>query len=202
MFLVLTSPSTSNTVYTDESGVPQYQVDTRTTRASRTSSIRRLVPASRPRSDFDFFAIDVDLRAPQHRSTDIATIRWNIVQSSVIDFAGRERKTKSWLKREDVAYGFSPRVMTAQDGREYRWMQDRDTSELQLRTNDLDEILVARFHTQKHFPTFSPTRPLAALEVLPQFEQMADEILVTFVYIDNRGGKSPSRSPSRRGSGF
>ncbi|KAF7314977.1 hypothetical protein MIND_00011800 [Mycena indigotica] len=201
MFLVLTTPSTSNTTYTNEFGVPQYQVDTRSTRANRTSFIRRVSQrqsTASPHSDLDVFAINTPQRSA---AIDVATIRWNIVKSTVIDFGGKERQTKHWLKREDVSYGFSPRVMTARDGREYRWTQNPETSELQFRTNNTQDVLVARFHAEKELPAFSPTRPLPALEVLPEFEHLAEEILVTFVYVDNRNSrKSPSRSPSRKGS--
>nr|GAT43751.1 predicted protein [Mycena chlorophos] len=194
MFLVLTTPSTSNTTYTDEFGVPQYQVDTRSTRTSRTSAIQRVL--RREATAFDLFATNV----PRASTQDVATIRWNLVQSTVVAFADDklERKTKTWLRHEDVQYGFSPRVLSARDGNEYRWLQDRETGQLQLRTNDAEETLLARFHQKHAFPEFSPNRPLAALEVLPEFERMADEILVTFVYVDNRGRKS--RSPSRSNS--
>ena len=98
---------------------------------------------------------------------------------------------------------------------EYRWLQEHEPEsgelQLQLRMNDAEEMLVARFHHKHTFPAFSPNRPLAALEVLDGFEKMVDEILVssllffsfvfwldagavqvTFIYVDNRGGRKGS----------
>ncbi|KAF7323402.1 hypothetical protein HMN09_00121100 [Mycena chlorophos] len=196
MFLVLTTPSTSNTTYTDEFGIPQYQVDTRATRTSRATSIQRVL--RREATAFDVFALNV----PRASTQEVATIRWNLVHSTVVTFANDnvDHKTKTWLRHEDVQHGLSLHILTARDGNEYRWSQDRETGQLQLRTTDAEEALVACFHKKHVFPEFLPNRPLAALEVLDGFEKMVDEILVTFIYVDNRRHKSHSRSPTRSNS--
>ncbi|KAF7298340.1 hypothetical protein MKEN_01358600 [Mycena kentingensis (nom. inval.)] len=203
MFLVQSTPSTSNTTYTDEAGVPRYSVNTSPYAygTPTTTGIHRITqpdPSASPRSALDLFAVDadLDLEPASPPSAELARIRWNILQSSIIDFAGRERKARSWLRRANSLRANTKVVFTAQDGREYRWTR-RDAAEMELRTNDASDALVARFRTKTHVPTVSPTRPLAALEILPQFEDMADEILVTFVYCENRRRRS---SPTRRDS--
>ncbi|KAJ7725286.1 hypothetical protein DFH07DRAFT_970900 [Mycena maculata] len=192
MHLFLNTDSPWNTFYTDESGALQYKTNTPLKLHDRTTTISRVVEGI-PRADGREAEAEVEDGA---RFASLAQINWRQIESSVIHFQGRELATQEFFRTEGSLGWFGrPRAFTALDGKQYKWILGAFTSEASLKLNDGSETMVAQYHHKKFvYGMFSkPQKP--SLEIAPPFEHMADEILVTFVYIEQlRKSKDGSQS--------
>ncbi|KAJ7041960.1 hypothetical protein C8F04DRAFT_1176617 [Mycena alexandri] len=194
MQLFLTTSSPSNTVYADASGSSQYKVTTPFGVRNRgTTTISRVVQRDIPRrwSSSSNGAIatsdghGAELGDRGDRFALLARIDWRLSDSSVIHFRGRELATREFFRKEGWGSYGRHRVFTARDGREFKWILGAYTSKasyLQLQLSDSAETPVAIYRPKK-LGLFSKPRK-ASIEIFPPFEDMLDEIMVTFAYIE------------------
>ncbi|KAJ7765709.1 hypothetical protein B0H16DRAFT_1413193 [Mycena metata] len=180
--LFLSTGDPSNAVYADASGSSQYKVSTPFGVHHRTTSISRVVERDIPRrwsssSNGTIATSDAD---GGDRFALLARIDWKLLESSVIHFRGRELATGEFFRKEGLGLYGRHRVFTARDGREFKWILGAYTSELKL--NGSGEIRAA-IYRHKTLGLFSRPRK-ASIEIFPPFEDMLDEIMVTFVYIE------------------
>ncbi|KAF7353874.1 hypothetical protein MVEN_01073300 [Mycena venus] len=195
MQLVLTTASPTNAVYTDASGAPQYKVNTPLKAHNRTTTISRVVERGIPRRNSGSSAGGSESEAEgSARFANLASIDWRVFESSVIRFRGQELAVHDFFRKVGWGWYGRHRVFTAPDGREFKWILGAYTSQLKL--NDAAETPVACYRPKK-LDLFSKPRK-ASLEVLPPFEGMLDEIIVTFVYIEHLRKKKEraARSPT------
>ncbi|KAJ7490970.1 hypothetical protein FB451DRAFT_628578 [Mycena latifolia] len=178
MHLFLTTATPTNAIYTDENGTPQYKVHTPFTPRDRTSVISRVVDGIPRRSEAGD-GPDAEVEGGE-RFANLAHIDWRLVESSVIRFRGRELVTRDFFRKEGMGWFGPHRVFTALDGKEYKWIIGADTTKLTL--HDDAETQVARYHSKKRGLLSKPQK--ASLEVFSPFEDMVDEIVVTFVYME------------------
>ncbi|KAJ7932733.1 hypothetical protein B0H13DRAFT_2650715 [Mycena leptocephala] len=196
MQLFLTTGTPSNAVYTDASGAPQYKVNTPFKVHHRTTSISRVVEHEIPRrhSGSSSGGNESPLEEGVRRFANLATIDWRVFDSSVIHFRGQELAVRDFFRKEGWGWYGRHRVFTALDGREFKWILGAYTPQLKL--NDAAETPVA-FYRPKKLGVFSKPRK-ASIEVFPPFEDMLDEIMVTFVYIERlrKNKERAARSPT------
>ncbi|KAJ6501307.1 hypothetical protein DFH09DRAFT_1203046 [Mycena vulgaris] len=193
MHLFLTTATPTNAVYTNESGTPQYKVHTPFKLPPRTTSISRVVDGI-PRHSGSAH-IHEDREEDGERFASLAHIDWHLVESSVIRFRGHELSAQDFFRKEGLGwFGLgSHRVFTGVDGREYKWSIGAHTTKLAM--NGDTDTPVAHYHPKKLGLLSKPQK--ASLEVFPPFEDMVDEIVVTFVYIERlreeaAGGRFPN----------
>ncbi|KAF7298339.1 hypothetical protein MKEN_01358500 [Mycena kentingensis (nom. inval.)] len=204
MRLTLTTSSPSDAVYTSEDGVPQYKVASvpllKKMREGRSIKVSKVVDADIPRAPSRGSATSSQPEGggsaeAAARYARLATIDLHVVDPSVIRFAGREREVlmRDFFRKEGWGWYGRHRVFTAQDGKEYKWILGAYTCYLQV--NDASEKPVARFRPAK-FGIFSKKRP-ASLEIYEGFEELLDEIMVTFVFIEHirKTKERAARSP-------
>ncbi|KAJ7119088.1 hypothetical protein C8R44DRAFT_789990 [Mycena epipterygia] len=194
MQLVLTTASPSNAVYTDGSG-PQYKVTTPLKLHDRTTAISRVIEHGIPRRRSQSRSEHEDeAEVEGERFASLAQIDWRVVGSSVIRFRDRELLTREFFRKKGWGWYGRHRVFTAADGREFKWILGAYTSQLKL--NNAAETPVAHYRPKKLGLLSKPRK--ASLEVLPDFEYMMDEILVTFVYIEHlrKTKERAARSPT------
>ncbi|KAJ7142142.1 hypothetical protein C8R43DRAFT_582603 [Mycena crocata] len=189
MRLVLTTGSPANAIYTDATGAPRYKVNTPFKLSHRTTAISRAIEGEIPRRNS--WSDNVD---EEQRFASLAHINWRVFESSVIRFRGSELATRDLFRKDGWGCYGRHRIFTALDGREYKWILGAYTS--QLKVNDDTETVVARYRPKK-LGLFSKPRK-ASLEILPPFEHLMDEILVTFVYIERvrKQKERAARSPT------
>ncbi|KAJ7684350.1 hypothetical protein DFH06DRAFT_4880 [Mycena polygramma] len=198
MHLFLTTASPSNALYTDAAGAPQYKVNTPLKLNHRATTISRVVERDIPRRQSTSSSRSGPSNEPEviadARFANLANIDWRVVESSVIYFRGQELAVHDFFRKQGWGWYGRHRVFMAQDGREFKWILGAYTSQLQL--NDATETLVARYRPKKH-GVFSKPRK-ASLEICPPFENMVDEIMVTFVYIEHlrKTKERAARSPT------
>ncbi|KAJ6567120.1 hypothetical protein B0H19DRAFT_1139526 [Mycena capillaripes] len=197
MQLFLTTATPSNAVYVDGSGSPQYKVTTPFKVHDRTTAISRIVEREIPRrqSTGSSSGAHEDRVVDENtRFANLANIDWRLFDSSVIHFRGQELAVREFFRKEGWGWYGRHRVFTAQDGREFKWVLGAYTSQLKL--NDTAETLVACYRPKK-LGIFSKPRK-ASIEIFPPFEDMLDEIMVTFVYIERlrKTKERAARSPT------
>ncbi|KAJ7041961.1 hypothetical protein C8F04DRAFT_946387 [Mycena alexandri] len=205
MQLFLTASSPSNTVYADASGSSQYKVSTPFGVRHRTTTISRVVQRDIPRrwsssSNNGTIATSdghgAELGDRGDRFALLARIDWRLFDSSVIHFRGRELATREFFRKEGLGCYGRHRVFTARDGREFKWILGAYTSKASLQLNDSAETPVAIYRPKK-LGLFSKPRK-ASIEIFPPFEDMLDEIMVTFAYIERlrKTKERTARSPT------
>ncbi|KAF7291883.1 hypothetical protein MIND_01213600 [Mycena indigotica] len=182
MFLKMTEISPINTVFYDgNTGRPLYKTST---------------PKLLGGTTHVSCAIESPLTSPEHGGAEttqfahLASIdfhEYHIKKPSVITFRGNERVVNEWLKKEGAGRGWwgPHRPFTAEDGKDYKWLLK--ANHVELRTNDVSEILVACFHPRKD-RLFKKGKEPAALEVKEGYEAILDEIVVTFVFLEQLRG--------------
>ncbi|KAJ7184582.1 hypothetical protein C8R46DRAFT_938532 [Mycena filopes] len=196
MRLFLSTASPSNAVYADAAGSPQYKVTSPfgVPVRHRTTTVSRVVEPGIPRRWSSSSAGTSAAHGSEggdggERFALLARIDWRLFDSSVINFRGRELPTRDFFRKDGWGWYGRHRVFTARDGREFKWILGAYTSQLKL--NDSSETLVAIFHP-KTLGLFSKTRQ-ASIEILAPFEDILDEIMVTFAYIEQlRKTKEPT----------
>ncbi|KAJ7119099.1 hypothetical protein C8R44DRAFT_790012 [Mycena epipterygia] len=182
MQLILTGTTyyPMNAVYADASGAPQYKVNTPLNLLNgRTTAISRVVDGIPRRQSQSGDEHETEGEEGE-RFASLAHIDWRVVESTVIRFRGRELLTRDFFRKTGWGLYGRHHVFTASDGKEYKWIISTYTTE--LKSNDAAETPVAHYRPKK-FGLLSKTRK-ASLEVLPEFEHLMDDILVTFVYIE------------------
>jgi len=180
MRLILTSDSPINTIYTEESGAAQYKVKTTFKVHNRPTVVSRVVEGI-PHGHSG--SADGDEREAEDgvRFANLANIDWRASDATVITFRGQEFVARDFFRKGKLGLNGHDRIFTALDGREFRWSRGSLASELIL--NDATEAVIASYRRKTLLDMFSkPSK--AAIEVLPAFEDMLDEIMVTFVYME------------------
>ncbi|KAE9393801.1 hypothetical protein BT96DRAFT_878908 [Gymnopus androsaceus JB14] len=111
----------------------------------------------------------------------IAQIDWRVFDAKIRfgtgHYSGREMLAKELLRMEQLGRHYA---FTGQDGKEYRWHLPLTCTK--LTSNDTLETPIATFHRGKLFSLKSR----AYLEIFPEGLHMMDEILVTFIYIEQQ----------------
>ncbi|KAJ7162391.1 hypothetical protein C8R46DRAFT_1283270 [Mycena filopes] len=155
MQLTLSTFKPINATYTDtESGVDRYKVHT------EISVIHGTTTTISRRIDGDIPRRDgEEPKTAGHgeRFGQLAHISWRVIGST------------PWVIRL---------VFTGQDGKEYKWTPQVVTTTLNC--NDGVATLVAVYHAKD----LLHAKERAWLEILPPFEHMADEIVVTLAYME------------------
>ncbi|KAK7040293.1 hypothetical protein VNI00_009761 [Paramarasmius palmivorus] len=127
----------------------------------------------------------------------LAQIDWKFFASSKFRFGnGSEIQTKEFFRKEGWGPYGRHRVFKAKDGKEYKWNLGLVRSELFMK--DAAKTPVAKFH-RKCIRMFGKSVP-AYLEIFPAGEHMADEIFVTFIYIEKLR-KEKERAARPKGGG-
>ncbi|THV01016.1 hypothetical protein K435DRAFT_656014 [Dendrothele bispora CBS 962.96] len=108
----------------------------------------------------------------------LAQIDWRVKKGNVFRFGdGKEVAATKFLRKDK----WRERVFTASDGAEYKWVLGLTTSELFINTSPATPI--AKFHGRKS-GILNPNRVRAHLEIYPAGQHIADEIFLTFVYVE------------------
>ncbi|KAJ7688353.1 hypothetical protein B0H17DRAFT_1068248 [Mycena rosella] len=181
MRLLVTTNKPINANYRDaESGVTQYKARTPIKVPELKTTISRLLDSDIPRRE----QADPDDDIHNDRFGMLAQVSWRMGGPSVIQFGGQEIDPATFFRRENQGWHGKPReyIFTAQDGKEYRWILRPYTT--RLKTNDESATLVAEYRANS-LGILSRARP-ASLTIFPPFEDMADEIMVTFIYIEKQ----------------
>ena len=98
MHLVLGNDSPWNTVYTDESGAPQYKTNTPLKLHDRTTAISKFVGPGIPRRE-DEHETGGEGEESGPRFASLAQINWRVVDPSVIHFRGQELATDTFFRK-------------------------------------------------------------------------------------------------------
>ncbi|KAJ6577669.1 hypothetical protein B0H19DRAFT_1252989 [Mycena capillaripes] len=188
MHLFLNSDFPYDTVYNDESGALLYKAKTPFKMHNRQTTISRVVDG---------------IPSAQEESahfTNHVTIDWRVLESNVhIHFGGQELAARDFFRKEGSGwYGrfvhfflwlksiqiitseYKHHIFTAQDGREFKWVLDGLTSK--LLPSDSSKTVVTAYNRKKYIPFVKTSK--GSIEILPPFEDMLDEIMVTFVYAE------------------
>ncbi|KAL0569945.1 hypothetical protein V5O48_012020 [Marasmius crinis-equi] len=160
-----------NTTYADDNGKINYKSHTTSTFPGGKTNIVKVLPADIPRRQNSGDG-EAELG---DRFAHMARIDWKII--SDFQLGGEEVSAKKFFRREIWA-AKKNRIFTGEDGKEYRWLFGAWAPELIL--NDGSKTQVAVYHPTK---IFGPKRP-GVLEIHPEWEHMADIIIVTFIYVE------------------
>ncbi|KAJ6470940.1 hypothetical protein C8R45DRAFT_875127 [Mycena sanguinolenta] len=182
MRLILSNHQPLHCTYTDaESGVVQYKVHTPIKLHLRTT-LSRLIAADIPRRDAAPEAATSTTSQPERdtggRFGLVAEFFW--ARDSTIRFGGQDLSSKTYLRKEKVGWLVWEYIFKARDGSECRWALRPHTTTLKI--NDGSGTAVAEYRDVS-MGIMSKARP-ASFEIFSGFEHMADEILVTFIYIE------------------
>ncbi|KAJ7808777.1 hypothetical protein B0H14DRAFT_3151879 [Mycena olivaceomarginata] len=175
MHLTLAPHKPINATYTDtESGVEQYKVHTEIKLHDSITTISRRIDSDVPRRDSQSEGNAIDGRFGL-----FAQIHWRIVGPTVIQFGGRELNAATFFRNRGLSlFGWQP-GFTGLDGKEYRWRMTVNLTKLEV--DDASATLVAEYKEKTLSVLGGAKEP--SLEIFPSFEYMADEIIVTFVYL-------------------
>ncbi|KAJ7216429.1 hypothetical protein GGX14DRAFT_358997 [Mycena pura] len=167
MLLILSTSKTVNASYRDAAtGSVLYKVKTPVRVHDLTTTItRRIDDVPRHPEPGSPGAQDAD-----ERFGFLARIAWRLVGwHTTIQFGGHEIDPATFFRTERTA----EYVFTAQDGKEYRWSVQSNSS--RLKVNDAAATLVAEYRV-KSVGLRTPKSD-AMLEIFPEFEHLADEIM-------------------------
>ncbi|KAF8192407.1 hypothetical protein K438DRAFT_2135653 [Mycena galopus ATCC 62051] len=177
---------------TNKSGAPQYKTSTPLKLHDRTTAISKVVDPGIPRREDEHEAGAMGEESGP-RFAGLAQINWRVANPSVIHFRGQELATTTFFRKHKdgklPGRLVTTRLFTGTNTKEYKWILGAYTSEAShapyhLKLNDDSETMVAKYRHKKlgHFWAEGPDK--CSLEVSPGFKHMLDEILVTFVYIE------------------
>jgi len=161
-------PKTSylRTVLSDAEGKPMYKVETsKGITLSRTTTISKFLP------EIDDFK-------------ELAKITWQWTSPSKLQFRGKEVDLDTYVPGDEHTYRQRYRSFTAIDGRSYRWILMKDKWSLgvpflELETNDEASTPIASFHKAD-----DKNKKNARLEIFPPGEDIVDDIIVTYVFVE------------------
>ncbi|KAJ7207876.1 hypothetical protein GGX14DRAFT_114283 [Mycena pura] len=176
MLLVLSTSKTINATYRNsETGSVLYKVKTpikvhnlTTTITSRIYDIPR---HSEPESPG---AQDAD-----ERFGFLAEISWHFGGHTEIKYGGRDIDPSMFFRTERKGWR-REYIFTAQDDKEYRWSMRPNTS--RLKVNDTAATLVAEYRARS--VGLRTPKSEAVLEIFPDFEHLADDIMMTFIRVE------------------
>ncbi|KAF9481310.1 hypothetical protein BDN70DRAFT_855358 [Pholiota conissans] len=120
--------------------------------------------------------------------TNVAEIEMHSISSTVIRHLGNEWKASEFFSKAGWGWYGSDRIFKGPDDNEYRWKMGPAGAELFLVDTDPKEergkahvpLLVARFSNAE----LNGDKLPAFLEIFPAGEDMADWILITFIYVE------------------
>ncbi|KAF7346954.1 hypothetical protein MVEN_01447800 [Mycena venus] len=113
----------------------------------------------------------------------LAQIHWRVAGPTMIEFAGRELDTSSFFQNKSFGlFGWEPEF-TALDGKKYIWRKHVNRTTLELKGQP---ATVAAEYNGRNVGLVGKAREQPSLEIFPPFEGMADEIMVTFIYVEKR----------------
>ncbi|KAJ7187124.1 hypothetical protein C8R46DRAFT_284862 [Mycena filopes] len=182
MRLILSTAKSINARYKDEtSGFVQYKVSTPIRVHNLTTTIRRRIDGDIPHREHEHDS-DTETAADDERFGLLATLAWHMIGwKTVIQFAGREISGRSFFRKEKVGVLSWEYVFTARDEKEYRWYFRMYSSTLKV--NDAAATVVAEYKVSSVGVVSKPRRP-ASLEIFPEFEHLADDIMVSFIFLE------------------
>ncbi|KAF9494398.1 hypothetical protein BDN71DRAFT_1448929 [Pleurotus eryngii] len=189
MKLYLSRNSPLNATLVDDLGQELYYIHTPWKLSGRTTTITKADKELEAFVKFGGLLISdskSDISPSDDLSTrgqpELAQIHWRCIGSSRLNFGGFERDIHEYLVRSGFMGWY--RTFTAPDGRSYRWTMGFNYPELY--TNDEHRRPIARFHRRRlSIPGICKGRA-PHLEILPDGEQIADAIVMTFVYVEKR----------------
>ncbi|KAG6901262.1 hypothetical protein C0995_014441 [Termitomyces sp. Mi166 len=112
-------------------------------------------------------------------SSHFAQFAWKTFRSARLRFRNKEVRTRSFFKKKGWGMRGRDRVFEI-DGYQFRWKLGSG----ELRLNSHPHMLVARYYP-KGQPEFFATRPSKPfLEIMSEWKNFADDIIVSFVYIE------------------
>ncbi|KAJ7274987.1 hypothetical protein C8J57DRAFT_238910 [Mycena rebaudengoi] len=179
MHLTITPHNPINSTYRiTESGVDQYKVQTEIKAYDSVTTISCRIDSDIPRRD------EEGLKAApgNERFGLLAQIHWRVAGPSMIEFGGRELDPTTFLENKSFGlFGWEPEF-TALDGKKYIWRKHVNRTTLELKGHS---TIVAEYNG-RNVGLVGKAREQPSLEIFPPFEGMADEIMVTFIYVEKR----------------
>ncbi|KAJ3766254.1 hypothetical protein FB446DRAFT_758522 [Lentinula raphanica] len=158
-----------NNVFQDDQGNTVYDVHTPQSLniGHRTTTVSKYLRDAEGHDSFEY----------------VAQIEWKVIQSSRIRFAngrlsGQEVKTKDYIRKD--AWSFKrlrDHAFTGEDGKDYVWQYDNYHQKL-FPKNDLEHPVAVY--------TRETLKEGGHLEVFPPATHLIEEIIVTFIYVENR----------------
>jgi len=178
MKLILSDDSPLSTIITSSSGEALYHIDTLYKQGHRTTIIRRSrnAPASYSSSTKDTQSVlsegETITNERDNEFSELASIEWHTFASSKLRYEGKEVDLKQFMPNEK-SFSRGRRVITAPDGRTYRWNHPV------LELNDGSKTPIAVYKRSR-----CRSREHATLEIMPEGEHMRDLIMITWVYVE------------------
>ncbi|KAM6502728.1 hypothetical protein JOM56_002705 [Amanita muscaria] len=134
--------------------------------------VKRIAPGSPTHDDLSL----------QDKFTNLAEIKFNVVDSSVMRFGGQEYEISHFLDKKGLGfYGrkTSTRGFPIRKRTEAKTIDDDDLPQL-VRLDRSAKTPIARFH-RRRLGILKKKRP-ASLEIFPEGNHMVKLIIITFVY--------------------
>ncbi|KAJ7482167.1 hypothetical protein B0H11DRAFT_1213151 [Mycena galericulata] len=184
MHLTITPHNPINSTYrATDSGVEQYKVQTELMKVhDSVTTISRRIDSDVPRRDADR-GLEAAQGDDERRFGLLAKIHWRVAGPSVIEFGGRELDTSTFFPNKSLTiFGWEPEC-TALDGKKYIWRKHVNRTTLEL--SDQPTTVVAEYNG-RNVGLVGKARKQPSLEIFPPFEGLADEIMVTFIYVEKR----------------
>ncbi|KAF7367975.1 hypothetical protein MSAN_00863000 [Mycena sanguinolenta] len=184
MHLELSPHNPLNATYYDtESGRAEYRVQTEFKAHNSVTTISRRIESDVPRRNS---APNLDALTSSASGAEgerfglLAKISWRVVGSSIIQFGEREIDTGTFFKVKGFGLFGLESGFTALDGKEYRWRKKINRTTLEM--HGQPDTLVADFKGKSMGIIGEARKP--SLEIPIPYEYMADEIMVTFIYVE------------------
>ncbi|KAA1475823.1 hypothetical protein DENSPDRAFT_874260 [Dentipellis sp. KUC8613] len=179
-----------NTVLRDDSGEPRYRIETSFTKAlrGRETIVSRFLPgADAFRNGGQSLLVtssntgsETDIHLRGLPEEEIATIEWHRLTPTLFKWLGRTVEVGTYMPYKGALW--RKRAFTATDGQSYVWTYGIRRS--YLARDDDTHACIARYH-RRSLGLIGESRK-AYLEISPDGTNIADEIVVTFVYIERR----------------
>ncbi|KAG6916955.1 hypothetical protein DXG01_004504 [Tephrocybe rancida] len=160
MRLYINGKTAWNSTFSAENGDAVYVAQSPKRIFGRTTNIDRVAP-------------DLGYPSGSNEACHIAQFAWKTFFSARLRIHNKEVRTRSFFKKKGWHLHGRDRVFEI-EGCKYRWMLGTGVPELRL--HDKCKTLVARYHPRVHGKPF--------LEILPGWKGIADDIVVSFIYIE------------------
>ncbi|KAJ7660219.1 hypothetical protein DFH06DRAFT_988910 [Mycena polygramma] len=175
MHFTLSPHNPINASYTEtETGVEWYRVKTDIKVHDSVTTIGRRIDGDVPQHNSDS-------EAPEdERFGHLAQISWRVVGPNVIHFGGQELDATAFFQHRGFGLFGWELGFTARDGKKYRWCKHINRTTLEV--DDDAAAPVVEYQGLSRGILGKAKEP--SLEIFPPFEHMADEIVVTFIYVE------------------
>ncbi|KAA1475821.1 hypothetical protein DENSPDRAFT_448767 [Dentipellis sp. KUC8613] len=193
MNLHISRRSILDTVLRDDNGQPRYRIETSTRNPlkDQETTISRFVPGtSGPTSGPEAQSQatrstdaedETDILMRGLREEEVARIEWHQVKSTVFKWYGQDPvDVGTYMPYTGIL--MRKRAFTATDGQSYAWKYGSTRSSLSR--NDSSNTRIAQYHRRSYGIIGKAHK--AYLEICPEGLNIADEIVVTFVYVERR----------------